>query len=88
MVKCISERGDVTQASCDQKKKPESTRSCDMDSCPYWFAGKWTDVSEKPKAFMILLSKVNISRAFFFSFEQDNREPFQKFLQPIAVHKT
>ncbi|XP_068714564.1 A disintegrin and metalloproteinase with thrombospondin motifs 9-like isoform X3 [Montipora foliosa] len=45
-LKCISERGDVTQASCDQKKKPESTRSCDMDSCPYWFAGKWTDCSQ------------------------------------------
>ncbi|XP_074610402.1 A disintegrin and metalloproteinase with thrombospondin motifs 20-like isoform X2 [Acropora palmata] len=46
VVKCLSEQGDVTEASCDQTKKPNTTKTCVRESCPYWFKGKWTDCSQ------------------------------------------
>lgn len=47
-VKCTSQQGTaVADTKCDPEKKPLTTKSCDLKTpCPYWFAGKWTDVSK------------------------------------------
>lgn len=46
-VKCTSEQGvAVAHTKCDPQKKPLTKKPCDLKTpCPYWFAGKWTDVS-------------------------------------------
>ena len=46
-VKCTSEQGvAVAHTKCDPEKKPLTKKPCDLKTpCPYWFAGKWTDVS-------------------------------------------
>ncbi|XP_078343629.1 A disintegrin and metalloproteinase with thrombospondin motifs 9-like isoform X3 [Oculina patagonica] len=44
---CKGEQGTVEDKKCDPKKKPLTTKSCDLKTtCPYWFAGKWTECSK------------------------------------------
>lgn len=54
-VTCTGDQGIVPDTDCDPEKKPPITTSCDLKTCPYWFAGEWTRVSER---FGIVLPRV------------------------------
>ncbi|KAJ7351111.1 A disintegrin and metalloproteinase with thrombospondin motif 9 [Desmophyllum pertusum] len=45
-VTCTGDQGIVPDTDCDPEKKPPITTSCDLKTCPYWFAGEWTRCSK------------------------------------------
>ena len=46
LVKCKGHQGIVDEGLCKQRR-PATTQPCELQACPYWFAGDWSDVSKE-----------------------------------------